>query len=184
MSPDLTIHAPQDPDVETLVVAAPIVRIESTILPALSLSITPPPIIRAKRKLPPELRIQTAPQGAPGRGLDPVIVTAAATIVSASFVSITPDGAIPACAADSGPASAEGFVIAAAPIGTPALIFSVGYLNGLAGLIEGTTYYLGLVPGQITPEPEQIGMAFNQSLGVAVSDKILLVNIQPPIYLA
>jgi hypothetical protein len=150
----------------------------------MQLTLTGPALIRAIRRPKMMLKIQAGIQGPPGRGLDPVAVNAAASIGSSSFVSIIADGAIPACASSTGPAPAEGFVIAAAPISTPAMIFSVGYLNGLAGLIEGATYYLGLVPGQITPIPDQTGMEFSQAVGVSISDKILLVNIQPPIYLA
>ena len=184
MSSSLTIYAPKEPDVVTLVVEPSDVGIKKVVLPALTLTLTPPPRIRVIPRLPQSIRFETGPQGAPGRGLDPVAVISADAIGSSSFVSITPAGAVRACSASTGPAPAEGFVIAAAPISTPAMIYSVGYLNGLSGLIEGSTYYLGLVPGQITPTPDQSGMDFSQAVGVAVSDKILLVNIQPPIYLA
>lgn len=105
-------------------------------------------------------------------------LTASEDLAASSFVSITPGGLVAAAAYPPRPAHA--FIRTAALSGSQVYVNTNGILTHLSGLLVGENYWLG-TPGTITPVVPFSGIA--QRVGTAVSSSLLVVQIEPPVYL-
>lgn len=76
---------------------------------------------------------------------------------------------------------ARGFVLQNFTSGQVAKVYKDSKVTGLAGLVAGTTYFLGLA-GAMTPTPPAPTSGFlNQIVGTASSSTVLDIEIQSPI---
>jgi hypothetical protein len=144
--------------------------------PSLTLTVAQAPVATLNVAASPSLSFYAANQ-VPGLSL---ALTAAETLSDSSFVSITSVGVKMASSFPALPAHA--FIRNAAASGSSVYVQVNGLLNGLAGLSVGTPYFLSDVAGGVSVTSPASGTC--QRVGTAVATDTILVQIEPPTYLA
>ena len=72
---------------------------------------------------------------------------------------------------------AIGFVIGAVTAGQPAVVYQIGRLNGLSGIVEGTTYYLSATTAGMATTTPPAGPNISQVVGKGVATDTIEVAL-------